>query len=194
MSTAAPSAGLGLDSGGLWHRRALQRSRTLARTYLMSYSAPPLPITNASRLRNTLQLPSLAAGNPPLHQTPSVALRPAEKLMVKPHRQSQFRSTEQRELRPSVMQYRRAPHEGTLAVRGKHCLPSPPAPSVAQLPTPARTQLHVFLPTEGAGEGEEGDNESVDEGFMDELDKVTSLKLHQGEPKNSIRPDNASYC
>jgi len=47
---------------------------------------------------------------------------------------------------------------------------------------PARTQLHVFLPTEA--EGVELDSGSVDEGFMDELDsRVTSLKLLQGAPK-----------
>lgn len=32
---------------------------------------------------------------------------------------------------------------------------------------PARPQLHIFLPTEAE---EEADSESVDEGFMDELD------------------------
>ncbi|XP_058475919.1 uncharacterized protein LOC131447853 [Solea solea] len=76
-----------------------------------------------------------------------------------------------------------------LSVIGKPCLPScsqrsapGPAPGPASGPAPGpaagpgRTQLHVFLPTEV--EGEEVDSESVDEGFMDELDsKITSLKL-----------------
>ncbi|KAG9355609.1 hypothetical protein JZ751_000447, partial [Albula glossodonta] len=69
MSTASSSAGLGLDSGGHWHRRALQRSRTLAQNYLLSNSAPPLPPTSASHRRNTLRLPSLGAVNHLHHQT-----------------------------------------------------------------------------------------------------------------------------
>lgn len=54
---------------------------------------------------------------------------------------------------------------------------------------PKRTQLHVFLPTgdgarEGDGERVEADSESVDEGFMDELDsKITALRLQRGGPK-----------
>lgn len=41
----------------------------------------------------------------------------------------------------------------------------------------------MFLPAEGAGQEEDRDSESVDEGFMDELDnKVTTLRLQQ-DPK-----------
>ena len=68
-----------------------------------------------------------------------------------------------------------------LSVVGKPCLLN-----CSQRPTlaagPGRTQLHVFLPTEA--EGEEVDSESVDEGFMDELDnKITSLKIQHGARK-----------
>ncbi|XP_042362936.1 uncharacterized protein LOC121958132 [Plectropomus leopardus] len=90
--------------------------------------------------------------------------------------------TVQGDLRPSVVQYRNSPSQGEpLSVVGKPCLPScGERPALAA--GPGRTQLHVFLPTEA--EGEEVDSESVDEGFMDELDsKITSLKLQQGAPK-----------
>lgn len=84
--------------------------------------------------------------------------------------------------RPSVMQHRNSLSQGELlSVVGKPCLRSgSKRPALAA--GPARTQLHVFLPTEA--EGEEVDSESVDEGFMDELDsKMISLKLQQGAPK-----------
>lgn len=69
-----------------------------------------------------------------------------------------------------------------LSVTGKPCLPScSERPAVATAVSPARPQLHVFLPTEAETEV---DSESVDEGFMDELDsKITSLLLQQGAPK-----------
>lgn len=74
-----------------------------------------------------------------------------------------------------------------LSVIGKPCLLNcSHGPVMAATPGSGRTQLHVFLPTEEEGEreGEEVDCESVDEGFMDELDsKITSLKLQQGAPK-----------
>ncbi|CAJ1082994.1 uncharacterized protein LOC117828254 [Xyrichtys novacula] len=70
-----------------------------------------------------------------------------------------------------------------LSVVGKPCpLSCSQRPIQRTVTGPARTQLHVFLPTEA--EGEEVDSESVDEGFMDELDnKITSLKLQQGAAK-----------
>lgn len=70
-----------------------------------------------------------------------------------------------------------------LSVTGKPCLPScSERPAVAAAVSPARPQLHVFLPTEA--EREDVDSESVDEGFMDELDsKITSVLLQQGAPK-----------
>ncbi|XP_063040787.1 uncharacterized protein LOC134435680 [Engraulis encrasicolus] len=70
-------------------------------------------------------------------------------------------------------------HQGALSVRGTPCLPPPTPQATAQ----GRAQLHVFLPSEALS-SEELDRESVDEGFMDELDsKVTSLKLQQGATK-----------
>lgn len=79
------------------------------------------------------------------------------------------------------MQRRSSSSQGELlSVVGKPCLQRPALPAAG----PGRTQLHVFLPTEA--EGEEVDSESVDEGFMDELDsKITSLKLQQGAPKTA---------
>ncbi|KAK5854695.1 hypothetical protein PBY51_004867 [Eleginops maclovinus] len=86
----------------------------------------------------------------------------------------------QGDLRPLVLQYRNSSPQGEpLYVVGKPCLLSgSECPTPAAAAGQARTQLHVFLPTEA--EGEEVDSESVDEGFMDELDsKITSLKLQQ---------------
>ncbi|KAM3596008.1 uncharacterized protein V6R79_006787 [Siganus canaliculatus] len=73
-----------------------------------------------------------------------------------------------------------------LSVIGKPCLPSsgqrPAVAAATAIAGPARPQLHVFLPTEA--EAEEVDQESVDEGFMDELDcKISCLKLQPGTPK-----------
>ncbi|KAK2830720.1 hypothetical protein Q5P01_018651 [Channa striata] len=84
------------------------------------------------------------------------------------------------DLRPSQMQGRDMP----LSVIGKPCLPScnqrPATSDATAAPGPVRPQLHVFLPTEAE---REVDSESVDEGFMDELDtKKTSLMFQQGAP------------
>ncbi|KAL6099386.1 uncharacterized protein ACO6RY_01218 [Pungitius sinensis] len=77
-----------------------------------------------------------------------------------------------------------------LSVVGRPCLLSsecPPMAAAATADSPARTQLHVFLPTEA--EGEEEGSESVDEGFMDEMDsKITSLKLQNRAPKTPVIP------
>ncbi|XP_062266352.1 uncharacterized protein LOC133972794 [Platichthys flesus] len=89
-------------------------------------------------------------------------------------------------LRPLGM-HDSSPQREPLSVVGKPYLRScsqrlAPAAAAASAPAPARAQLHVFLPTEA--EAEEVDSESVDEGFMDELDcKMTSLKLQQGALK-----------
>ena len=90
------------------------------------------------------------------------------------------------ELRPSVMPYGRSSSDGeALSVVGRPYLPGccQTLASVAASLPPKRTQLHVFLPTgDRAGEedGEEADSESVDEGFMDELDsKITALRLQR---------------
>lgn len=92
----------------------------------------------------------------------------------------------------TVRQYPNSLFQGEpLSVVGRPCLLSysdcPPPAAAAAADSPARTQLHVFLPTEAAGE-EEG-SESVDEGFMDETDsKITSLKLQHGAPKTPVMP------
>lgn len=67
--------------------------------------------------------------------------------------------------------------EEPLCVVGKPCL-------LRCSQRAASSQLHIFLPSEA--EVEELDRESVDEGFMDELDiKIGSLKL-QEEPVKTI--------
>ncbi|GAA6099822.1 uncharacterized protein LOC125145209, partial [Tachysurus ichikawai] len=51
------------------------------------------------------------------------------------------------------------------------------------LPTKGPKQLHVFLPTEGAVHVDDKDSESIDEGFMDEVDHKSALKQQEGERK-----------
>jgi len=82
-----------------------------------------------------------------------------------------------KDLRPSAAQRRNSSSQGEpLSVVGKPC---PLSCSQRPAAPPARTQLHVFLPSEA--EAQEADCESVDEGFMDELDsRMSSLKLQQG--------------
>ncbi|XP_016318296.1 uncharacterized protein LOC107670263 [Sinocyclocheilus anshuiensis] len=88
---------------------------------------------------------------------------------------SQRRATESTGLQALVRQ-----HLETLSVRGQTFLPTQHLPTSSS--SAPRTQLHVFLPAEGARQEEDGDSESVDEGFMDELDnKVTTLRLQ--DPK-----------
>lgn len=72
----------------------------------------------------------------------------------------------------------------TLFVVGKPCfLGCGPRPPAAAGPA-GRAQLHVFLPSEA--KPEEADRESVDEGFMDELDcRITALKLQNALTNNS---------
>ncbi|KAL0962433.1 hypothetical protein UPYG_G00339970 [Umbra pygmaea] len=122
----------------------------------------------------------------PVYSHFSYPIRPNPKV-VKPR--SQSLNVEQNEPRPLVTQYRQTSHREALTVRGKPCLSlrSKPTPSIA--PMPARTQLHIYLPT-GVGEGREGDSESVDEGFMEEQDiKITGLKLQQEKDKIHTHPD-----
>ena len=117
----------------------------------------------------------------PVYTHFSQPIRPNPKLVVKPGSQSLTLTSEQSELRPLILQYRQSSQGQALSVRGKPCLPSSQQPPPSRIaPAPVRTQLHIFLPIEGAGEEEEVDSESVDEGFMDELDsKITSLKIQQ---------------
>lgn len=89
-------------------------------------------------------------------------------------------AAETRKLKSAVIWYPAAPSQGEpLSIVGKPCLLSCTQRSVVSThTTSARPQLHIFLPTDD--KGVEVDSESVDEGFLDELDyKITSLKLQQ---------------
>lgn len=147
----------------------------------------PLPLCKSC---DTIVGKNLNQSNRPLlYSHFSYPIRPNPKL-GKPRSQSLTLAKEQGELRPPVMQHCQSSHGEGLTVRGKPCLslPSQSLPPAASMP--ARTQLHIFLPMEGIGGREEGDSESVDEGFMDELDsKITSLKLQEGEAKIHTHPD-----
>lgn len=116
----------------------------------------------------------------------SYPIRPALKLSPTPSR-SQSTSASQLGVRRLVLA---SPlpldmQQGALSVRGTPCLPPQPSPPLQS--AQGRAQLHVFLPTETVS-SEEVDSESVDEGFMDELDnKVTSLRIHQGTPKTPVQ-------
>lgn len=148
----------------------------------------PLPLCMSC---DTVVGNNLSQSSRPVSTHFSYPISPNPKL-VKPRSQSLTLATEQGELRPLVIQYRQSSQGEGLTVRGKPCLslPSQSLPPAASMP--ARTQLHIFLPMEGIGGREEGDSESVDEGFMDELDsKITSLKLQQGESKIHTHPDKA---
>ncbi|XP_078032137.1 uncharacterized protein LOC144467421 [Epinephelus lanceolatus] len=269
-TTAPPTAvlGLGLDVSGRWHQRAVQKSRVLVQTYLLTSSVHPPPTAGGSKgTRTPVRLPSLVATAKGPRRRSSMArlslsepslLTPNESILFEgyscnrhpsvlqkrppppplskssvllpcktchpsgtsqPHQQQNNQQVQscsrpayihfsqaiqpstkpkparrhshnpalspemvQGDLRPLVMQYRNSLSQGEpLSIIGKPCLPScSERPSLAA--GSARTQLHVFLPTEA--EEEEVDSESVDEGFMDELDsKITSLKLQQGASK-----------
>ena len=60
---APPTAVIGLDLGGSWHRGAIQRSRASAQTYLLTSSVQPPPSAARTRTgtRAPLRLPSLVA-------------------------------------------------------------------------------------------------------------------------------------
>ncbi len=94
---------------------------------------------------------------------------------------SQRRATESRSLQALARQHRQPINLEALSVRGKTCLPTQHLPTSSS--NEPRTQLHVFLPVDGARQENDRDSESDDEGFMDELDnKVTTLRLQQ-DPK-----------
>ncbi|XP_016097727.1 uncharacterized protein [Sinocyclocheilus grahami] len=236
MSVTRGPSGLSMNTVELKHQWAMQRNRTLVRTYLLSSSVLPLP---GSRSRDDFRLPSLLSRSThgrttavplsvsepclftpgqravfegfskihhPLLHTPGPS--PSCKTLEKPkmpqqsyHQvymhfsqplkpvpkvgqaftHSQQQATENRGLQPLVRQRRQPANLETLSVRGKTCLPTQHLPTSSS--SASRTQLHVFLPAEGAGQEEDRDSESVDEGFMDELDnKVTNLRLLQ-DPK-----------
>ncbi|XP_059412435.1 uncharacterized protein LOC132145422 [Carassius carassius] len=233
MSATRGPPGLSMNTVELKHQWAMQRNRTLVRTYLLSSSVLPLP---SSRSRDDFRLPSLSRST---HcQTTTVPLNISEPCLITPgqrpafegftkkrhpllHKRgpsspscktlentktpqqsyhqvymhfsqplkpvpkvrqafthSQLQSTESRGLQALV---RQPINLETLSVRGKTCFPTQHlATSSSSAP---RTQLHVFLPAEGSRQEEDRDSESVDEGFMDELDnKVNTLRL-QPDPK-----------
>lgn len=54
--------GLGLDISGQWHQRAVQKSRALVQTYLLTSSVHPPPTAGGGwGTRTPLRLPSLVA-------------------------------------------------------------------------------------------------------------------------------------
>lgn len=111
----------------------------------------------------------------------SQPLRPTSKVAKKTvTRCGQKPTTERRNLQPLARHSSEPPKHETLSVRGKTCLPSQPLSTASAA---SRKELHIFLPAEGAEEEETRDSESVDEGFMDELDnKISTLEL-QHDPK-----------
>ncbi|KAM8766601.1 uncharacterized protein AB9X84_005773 [Acanthopagrus schlegelii] len=156
---------------------------------------PPPPFSNSSIL-----LPCNSSRTSQPHQQAQSCSRPAfihftqaiqpsfKPRPVRRHSHNPVLTTEviQGGPRPSLTRHPNSLPQGEpLSIIGRPCLPScSERPAVAAAGGPARTQLHVFLPTEA--EGEEVDSESVDEGFMDELDcKITSLKLQQRAPKTA---------
>ncbi|KAK2864621.1 hypothetical protein Q7C36_003775 [Tachysurus vachellii] len=80
-------------------------------------------------------------------------------------------------LRPLVKQHHSlACQVENLSVKGIPCFSR-------ALPTKGPKQLHVFLPTEGTVHVDDKDSESIDEGFMDEVDHKYALKQQEGERK-----------
>ncbi|KAM9738439.1 uncharacterized protein ACNS7B_013789 [Menidia menidia] len=158
----------------VWQRRGPPPPSSLARA-----SAPPPPPPHRRRPSEPLRSCSRPAF---IHF--SQALRPDPRPRpARRHSHDPAPSLEAERGQP----WRRAPPQGApLSVVGKPCpLSCSRRPAVAL--GPARAQLHVFLPSEA--QGEEADCESVDEGFMDELDvRVSSLKLQQRAPHAATRP------
>lgn len=107
----------------------------------------------------------------PLRPVPKVGKRSVA-------RGGQKQATDRRSLQHLVRQNRQPLNHETLSVRGKTCLPFQPLPTAA-----SRKELHIFLPAQGAGEDETRDSESVDEGFMDELENKISTLADQHEAK-----------
>ncbi|KAK9526479.1 hypothetical protein VZT92_015176 [Zoarces viviparus] len=140
------------------------------------------PVTSQPRQRQNHQ--QVQSCSRPAYIHFSQAIQPGSKPRVRRHSHNPSLSSEmvQGDLRPLVTQYRNSSSQGEpLSVVGRPCLPGcserPGAlAAAASAAGPARTQFHVFLPTEAEGE-------EVDEGFMDELDcRLTSLKLQQRMP------------
>lgn len=109
----------------------------------------------------------------PLRPTSKVAKKTVTRCEQKP-------TTERRNLQPLARHSSEPPKHETLSVRGKTCLLSQPLLTASAA---SRKELHIFLPAEGAEEEETRDSESVDEGFMDELDNKISTLALQHDPK-----------
>ncbi|TRY94429.1 hypothetical protein DNTS_011355 [Danionella cerebrum] len=106
------------------------------------------------------------------------------KPVPKPSNTFTRRIRENRGLQPLVSRCKLPQNLETLSVKGTTCVLSQHS-AISCSSSSSRTQLHVFLPAEGTRLEDDRDSESVDEGFMDELDnKISSLKLQQN-PKTS---------
>ncbi|XP_055013437.1 uncharacterized protein LOC129410103 [Boleophthalmus pectinirostris] len=149
----------------LLHKRAPVSSSFIKPSTLSPNPPPPLP-QDHSHPQGTSR---------PLYLHFSRSIQPSLKTKAK-RRHSHTVSSEFRTAASQV-----SPLSESLSVVGKTCLPvCTPRPTPAAVSGPSRPHLHVFLPSEAEGE----DSESVDEGFMDELDhKMSSLKLQQAGPQ-----------
>ncbi|KAG9279685.1 uncharacterized protein LOC107197622 [Astyanax mexicanus] len=251
MSGVRAPSGMTLSAVEPKHQQAVQRTRALTRTYLLSSSMLPIPPSSNQSIGESLKLPALTRtayrrtsllplsisepslfapvqrvvldGFPrncrpcprkraqslslckssenkngpipsyqPIYTHFTQPIRPVSKLNQQPILRARRLPAGQSGLRSSVKQYWQDPHNETLSIRGTPCLPSPPSPSTSA--TTSRTQLHVFLPVEGSGGEEDKDSESVDEGFMDEVDNKASILRHKkGESKKEpIQTDCAT--
>ncbi|XP_016107786.1 uncharacterized protein [Sinocyclocheilus grahami] len=209
MSAARGPSGLSMNTVELKHQWAMQRNRTLVRTYLLSSSVLPLPV---SWSRDYFRLPSLSRSThgrtttvplsisepclftpgqravfegfsknrrPLLHKrgpsSPSCKTLENTKVPQQSYHQvymhfsqplkpvpkvgqafthSQRRATENRGLQALVRQHKQPINLETLSVRGQTFLPTQHLPTSSS--SAPRTQLHVFLPAEGARQEEDG--------------------------------------
>lgn len=146
------------------------------------------PPSRVSLLHEQQSHQEVQSGNKPGFINFCQAIRPSFKARPTSRQLHNCSLTTQTHKRASaVIWYPNSPsHDEPLSVTGKPCLLRCSQRSgVSTLSMPARPQLHIFLPTDD--KGVEMDSESVDEGFLDELDyKTTSLKLQQG-PAQTIK-------
>lgn len=167
--------------GNHCHRQGVfQKQASVPPTSRFSLPCEFFPSSRMSQLRKQHQ--EVQSSNNPSFIHFCQAIRPSSK--PRPTSRQLHNSSptaETRKCNSAVIWYPNSPCQGEpLSVVGKPCLLSCSQRSAAStLPMPARPQLHIFLPTDD--KGTEMDSESVDEGFLDELDyKITTLKLQQG--------------
>ncbi|XP_054911160.1 uncharacterized protein LOC129375846 [Poeciliopsis prolifica] len=145
-----------------------------------SFSNPPtlLPCRNCDQQHNQ-QLQSCSR---PRYIHFSRAMQPAARPATRRHSHNPDVSVEM--LQGDFRRRNSSSCQGeTLFVVGRPCLLGG-GPRLAAAGPAGRAQLHVFLPSEA--KPEEADRESVDEGFMDELDcRITALKLQHIFTNNS---------